>query len=261
MKRIKYLLLFLSICLLFACGSEANQEEYTPAPYLPELELPHVDPHVPDTPETTEVEEYEEYEPEEYEYEEYIPTPLFLYSGFELSEFNTYYDFAAMSFVNFDAVPVGSLYASLYITEGNDLHEPHEGYEWRIIHFTIEFDDDYARSYSAVWAMLNECFYYFDLEKIAEQASPDDDGMFRFTRIFHGEEINIMQRPPLIIVEGWIDGVLIFEQMISFLVPIGYDGLLVAFFNPLNVIQMESDAIVTVADLVDENTIWFRLAE
>ncbi|MDR2167709.1 MAG: hypothetical protein LBE35_07675 [Clostridiales bacterium] len=150
---------------------------------------------------------------------------------------------------------VGNLTVELIdIIEGNERLEAEEGYEWRIVRATKTFGDNNAWQHGARWHSRMGCYFDFDLLEAREHEGYGTG----WTINFYGEEREILFDSEAVQSE-WIGQT--FHRITDFMVrvPIGYDGLLLYYFNAANWDGIETGDYITIADITDEDTLWFRL--
>jgi hypothetical protein len=134
--------------------------------------------------------------------------------------------------------------------------DPPEGYDWYAAGWTIEFFDENAQNYGAWydWQYMD----YYDYDLFAETFNPGQDGTIAFSVNYNGEIFDqclIVVDP---ITNEWENDVLIFRQNISVLLPIGYDGFVMTFYNKG---LTNDDPDLSGFDLLDADSVAYRFGE
>jgi len=154
-----------------------------------------------------------------------------------------------------------------------DFYEPHEtleGYEWIFLTTEFRFFDQSARAHGATW-MMYITHYGISNEPRPFAGITIEDNIARISEFnYYGEErtLSIIQRLQR---TGWgvsggawnnipahqADNNLSILTNYAFMVPQGYDGLVLIFFNADN--SPEHGEYYTISDLIDEDSIILRL--
>lgn len=184
-------------------------------------------------------------------------TPSFEEHGLTINvKEDTVYDYVSVCYLDPSKETVGHLIISDYqiVKDYSDLDlEVRKGYEWRTFRTTISFDDDNANNYGP--RVRLQVVNYYDIEGWEDSYNYDNaiNGQY-FTANYHGTDYEccciIRDQSP-----GWIDDTYtnIFDFYIS--VPIGYDGVVLAFFNK----QPSQEEDTYIYNLANEETLFFRL--
>ena len=130
------------------------------------------------------------------------------------------------------------------VTTGDDYYEPKEDYEWVIANCIIEVEP-------------NPKVFQIGFDKI-DYYSCDLNTVFP-ARIanYYGVDYEVESKIKTLQSTGTV---LEFET--GYLVPKGYDGVILIFFNDYNNMIIDytnPDTIVTFDDIIDEDTLFFRL--
>jgi hypothetical protein len=198
--------------------------------------------------------------------------PSFEQHGLEVNmELGTAHEYILPTWQNPSVNTVGTLTITDYqIVESDDRHEYREGYEWRIIHWKSEHGDRNAQNLGLghAWTWLG---YYEPWEHtgMAEFDEERDAYVYSITRNFWGVDydILIMER---FIQNEWVNNrVYTLSVITSFQVPVGYDGMMLIHYSSANAPFISfadytppEDADfshLTLMDIVDEDTLFFRL--
>ena len=281
-KNSIYLILAISFLMMFAsCNSEENGENNTLAETT---EAVTTEPPTTAPPEPTEP-------PHEHVWlEATFTTPQtceecgetegdVLQPGFErhnlrLREFGNTYTYVSADLFHRLIRHEGELTVNFSITEGNDRLEPMECYEWRIIHMHLYYpfvrlDDDGLVG----WRLLRDNYYNIDLTQ--PQVTTINNEGAELARDREGNSIGIVLDYNQIkgdLIGEWVqvggmwyyDASWELEAEIAYRVPVGHDEIIVGFYNPRNdpnvyIADPANHVEVIKGDLVDVNTLWFRL--
>ena len=146
------------------------------------------------------------------------------------------------------------------IIASDETHEAKEGFEWRVVAFRVEYNDDNTWEYGAMSREAEFDFYtgeYIDFYTDTE-ANPDSDDDF-FDVSYCGETFACRDMTTLI-ENAWNDRTYIWAYEKSYLVPIGYDGIVMAFRSAAHESDHEDFKTIDVAAVIaDPNTLYFRL--
>ena len=190
--------------------------------------------------------------------------PGFLSSGFSLSSHNTQYDYKTATYLDINVETIGQVtLTDVRIIEGDDKREAKEGYEWQIAQIKIELGDAAANQYGTRTRELIGLDYYdFDLDDTANDFEEigSDEAEESYTVNFYGVDYEVECYSDTLRGE-WVgnspNAVYNLEMEYSFLVPVGYDGVLIAVYNAGNFTEGADE--VPLEDLLDQDTLWFRL--
>ena len=166
------------------------------------------------------------------------------------------YDYVTTCSTNTSKKTVGHLTFSDYqIAETVEGFESKEGYEWRTVHATIVFDDANAFNYGPSYSSCID--NYFDVGGWDNSSHFDEDSGLRiYTVNYYGTDytecaVAFMNDR----WSGWINNTITFEADIYVRVPVGYDGVVVGFYD--SAIKWAEG--MHIYDIADENTLFFRL--
>ena len=157
-------------------------------------------------------------------------------------------DYITSTYVRPDLDTTGKFFASgVLVFEADDTHRAKRGYEWRSVDILITFSD----SNSAIYGTNVSCAradYYEDQE--LKQAKKQD----RFAVAYNGKEYRC-----LALYENagfyYTDNSNVFQMSCYVQVPIGYDGVVLAF--PRGSIEIDG---MHLHEVEDENMLLFRMA-
>lgn len=142
------------------------------------------------------------------------------------------------------------------VGEITGLTDPPEGYDWYAAGWNIEFYDDNAQDYGAWydWQYMD----YYDNDLFTETFNPGQDGTITFSVNYNGEIFDqclIVEEP---VTNEWANDILTFRQNISVLLPIGYDGFVMTFYNKG---LTNNDPDLSGFDLLDADSVAYRFGE
>lgn len=146
------------------------------------------------------------------------------------------------------------------VFESDETHAAKEGYEWRIAEFDIAFHDEMANRFGAKFSVFSTDYYHGPDDDVI--ALPSDGHTFSldykeatydecyedFYFESRWEDESIPNEPNATIRVAHMT--LRYET----LMPAGYDGVLLAFYDPRN-----ADAGDAMLDRIDKNTVFVRL--
>lgn len=140
-------------------------------------------------------------------------------------------------------------FSDFEIFASDDEHEALEGYEWRAVTATTIYDDENAHEYGyqtyASWV---------DYYEIADFADSYNDTTNTYMVNYNGIDYSDIQIYYETLQDGWNNDVNTFSIRVYCHVPIGYDGIVLAYYNAAN-----EDNGKYINEVADENTIFFRL--
>ena len=174
------------------------------------------------------------------------------------------YDYYTVAYRDPSLEVIGDVTITSYNrTEGNPTYLPMEGYEWLIVRSRMLFTAEKADLTKGIMTRGAELFYYTgeDVDYYTDaETDPDSDEDF-FTIDYNGEVV-ICRFLETEITQAWsYDGNSFqdyFEQ--AFQVPVGYDGIVLAFHSGAHESDHEDfDSHDLSALLADPNTLYFRL--
>lgn len=147
------------------------------------------------------------------------------------------------------------------VYESDETHAAKEGYEWRIAEFDAAFYDTMAYRYGAKLSGFSTDYYHGLDDDSIEEIPPEGH---TFSKDYKGKTYDECYEK-FYVESQWEDEsipnepnatihVLHFTVRYETLVPAGYDGAMLAFYDPRN-----ADAGDAVLDRVDKNTVFVRL--
>lgn len=150
---------------------------------------------------------------------------------------------------------VGALTISDYrIFESDAQHPAEDGYEWRHVHISASFFDENANDYGV---MLGPCWEdYYASKDVDDSAYTGSDGTTRNVINYYGVDY------PDCTVSWendawgeWHDSTVEWEADVYALLPIGYDGCIIGFYDA----STEWGDGMYIYDIADENSLFFRM--
>lgn len=156
---------------------------------------------------------------------------------------------------NTDYITNGKITFSDYqVLETNDPLEE-EGYEWRTVVATIIFDDDNAREYGCGTSSCET--NYYDIKGMDDSYNDEKE---TFTVNYNGVDYTECKVQFDNIIDDWNDeGVLITVNYHTIRVPVGYDGIVIGYFDRNSKSISKEMDVWYVNDVVNENTVFFRM--
>ena len=137
-------------------------------------------------------------------------------------------------------------------------------FEWRVIDIDVVFSCNVSNSHGFQLRSLNDFDYYsFDiLEPFTPPATRTVDGgiswdSFTFYYNYNGIDYE-SQGYSMMFSTGWMNNVNTLTYKYHYFVPVGFDGMLVAFFNAVNIGDNSSGTLIK-SDLFDVDTVFFRV--
>ena len=136
--------------------------------------------------------------------------------------------------------------------------EKKDGYEWRMVHVSILFDDANARKDGMT---IGSCFEnYYDIEGWDESAGDEEydeatgSEYSYYTVNDHGveKEVCVIERSDF---SGWVNRTNTWDADVYVNVPVGYDGVVLGLYNR----QHTWEDGMYIYDLADEDTLFFRM--
>jgi len=190
-------------------------------------------------------------------------TPAFASLGNTIRPHGSAHTYKTVTFQDPSIDNVGEVTVTdYYIIEGDDTHEAKEGYEWRIAHVSVVFDDGDVN-----WdgVRIRTCLYDYYTGFFEETI--DDFTEANETRLpttihtvsYYGEDYEIESKSELQRNE-WVmttHYTFYWDIVVSYHVPVGYDGIMFGFYNAGNFGGEESKPPL---ELVDSDAVFFRLA-
>jgi len=169
--------------------------------------------------------------------------PKFPALGFDLSEIGATYTYKSCYEDKSDATSNATV-KDVRVTSGDDYYEPKEGCEWIIATCIVEVAEN-PKVFQI--GIERTDFYSYDLNTKFPTATVN----------YYGADRKIESKTKMLQSTSTI-----MEFEIGYLVPIGYDGVILAFFNDYNNMIFDysnPDTVVTFGDILDGDTLFFRL--
>ncbi len=156
---------------------------------------------------------------------------------------------------NYEYVTTGRVTVSEYNTFATDeTHEAVEGYEWKTITITYEFDDEVAWNYGAsAWNTQTD---YYNISQMKKDLTGNNNFSVNYNGVNYSECTYEFQELKC----GWYGEVCIIQHRVYVRVPINYDGIVYAIHDIIVAEGLEVDGIY-INDAQNENTMYFRLDE
>lgn len=172
-------------------------------------------------------------------------------------ELDTEYRYDSICSENEELVTVGSVVFTNYrVMESDATHEAREGYEWRCITVKFTFSDNNAINNGCKWRCADADYYDDSLhqESMYTISTIVDEMTKAFECNYHGTIFDCI-RKRVVTKPGWVDTKYCVQYTYAYLVPIGYDGIVVIANNPA--IDWPNEAHIY--DISGEDTFMFRL--
>lgn len=134
----------------------------------------------------------------------------------------------------------------------DDTHEAKEGYEWKTVTLQVTFSDENARKYGVSLGLCSEDYY--NLIGFNDSLVYDDNDVGTFTVNWNGQYYTECKE----IYEengGWEDHILTITVTHEYLLPVGYDGMVVGLYD--RTISYEDGMYIY--DVANGDTLFFRL--
>ena len=141
------------------------------------------------------------------------------------------------------------------VIEGNETFPAREGYEWHIATVRLVFSGDDARKNGAQTAWTYGDFYILD-DSMAARA--DENGLRPFAADWYGMRVQCWQKTGPYEEEDWFDRELRFSWQDGVLVPKGYDGVLLIFYN-YRLAKDAAQLYLPASDVLDDAVPVFRM--
>lgn len=178
-----------------------------------------------------------------------------LEAGFEKNgltcnvELDTAYPFETLCYLTDDTTTGEVTFSDYEVFESDDELELEavDGYEWKTVTFTIVWNDENANNYGVGEWTYSLTDYYNDEYMFNEDSNLN----------YKGEEYSEMDFYTETLQNDWVDDAYIYQGRLFFLVPKGYDGVVLAMFN--HKIGEALESAESLYGYVDENTLLFRL--
>ena len=170
--------------------------------------------------------------------------PVFESLGFELSDIGVKYTYKSCYKEDMSDAKGEVTVKDVRITDGDEYFELKDGYEWVIASCLVE-------------CAPNPKMFQIGLERTDYYSYDLGTALTANVVNYYGVEYEVVSKTQ--ILES-IDTKMDFE--IGFLVPNGYDGVILFFFNDYNSMVLDyddPDLVVTYGDYIDGDTLFFRL--
>lgn len=185
----------------------------------------------------------------------------FIEEGYECNmQVRKVYDFTTRTYQDADITTTGTVKIEDYkVIDSDKYHEAVEGYEWRTVTVLYCFGDENRRQYGVWTGEVIADYYSVDLE--FEEGIPKEGEVQSFFIDYMGERTEckwfFTSMLDLSNKRTWNC-----RTKYSFLVPAGYDGIVMAFFNAKNYNTSPPNVDYYPAvpsEVIDEDTMFFRL--
>ncbi len=142
----------------------------------------------------------------------------------------------------------------LTVTDYKTTAAKQKGYEWKKVTMTVTFNEEIIKEYGIAIECGAENYYDIEGHDASyKYGKENEDGTF--TVNWNGEDFAECQRQHKITSKVGTDPIVTFDITYEFLVPEGYDGMIVSFLD----VAKERGEGVYIYDVADENTLHFRL--
>lgn len=147
----------------------------------------------------------------------------------QFMELGKTYDYVTSCWKDKNVETVGRATITDYQTfASDDTHEAKEGYEWKTVELQIVFSDDNAWNYGID---VEDCdIDYYDIVG-HDESSVDDENGTSFTASWNGQNYTECRLISNGSFSGWEDQTDILTINKEFLIPVGYDGILVGIYD------------------------------
>ena len=169
--------------------------------------------------------------------------PKFLSLGYKFSEIGVTYTYKSCYEDKSKATGQATV-KDVRVTPGDDYYETKEGYEWVIATCIIEVG-------------TNPKQFQIGIERIDYYGYDMNTVFPNYTINYYGVDHQVENKTKII-----QNTATIMEFEVGYLVPSGYDGVILIFFNDYNNMIIDytnPDTIVTFDDIIDQDTLFFHL--
>jgi len=164
--------------------------------------------------------------------------------------------YTTASYEDRDVDVTGTVEITNYVvTEGSEVFPPRDGYEWHIATIELVFSGDDARKNGAQSAVTFGDYYLID-DQIA--AREDENGLRPFVADWYGVRVQCWQKTGPNEEADWYGRELRFTWREGVLVPKGYDGVLLIFYN-YRLFGDSTRLYLPASEVLDETTPVFRM--
>ncbi len=171
-------------------------------------------------------------------------------------EENTAYAYRTICHQNTDVFTVGEVVVSDYhIISGDDTYAAKEGYEWRIATYAFTYSDDNAWLYGNRGRCAVTDYYVGGLAHV----TINDERPLLVS--YNGEEYLCTVEATILQAE-WVDRTCYVTMEIAIQVPVGYNGIVLTFFNGVHGSENEDTYLTEdniLPGVVDEDALFFRM--
>jgi hypothetical protein len=170
-------------------------------------------------------------------------SPIFPVLGFELSEIGVAHIYKSCYEDKSDATSKATV-KNVRVISGDDYYEPKEDCEWIIATCIVEVAEN-PKVFQI--GIERTDFYCYDLNTVFPTRTVN----------YYGADREIENKTKMLQSTSTI-----MEFEVGYLVPVGYDGVMFAFFNDYNNMIIDysnPDTVVTFEDILDGDTLFFRL--
>lgn len=133
-------------------------------------------------------------------------------------------------------------FSDYQVFESDETHEALDGYEWRAVTCTVNFDDEnaYNHGYSGIGVVATDYYSeaFFDNYK---------ENNVSFSATYNGKEYSGIQYDQKILFSDWHDYGYTYKFRDFYRVPKGHDGVILAIYNPTidwSMAKTSSDTII-----------------
>ncbi len=174
-------------------------------------------------------------------------------------EENTEYIYRSCTDRNASLPITGTVLITDYkVFSSDDTHAAKEGYEWRSIQVSVSFQAENAKDNGL---RLNRWIEdYYDVDEWKSSINLGNNGDMTYQINYLGQVWEAYCVIENYRWTGWVEDVNTYSETMYFQVPVGYDGVVIAFLDASSVPKtpyLHETAPVT--DYADENSLFFRL--
>lgn len=174
-------------------------------------------------------------------------------------EANVEYDYHTVCWDDHSIETVGTLIVKDYaIVESEDTYDAKDGYEWRMATMSLRFDDENAVNYGMSVCDFHNDYYNVKLSQDTRERI-DANGhaaAFKHTINYNGENTDAYLYAD-ILNQGWHDNVYTADIKLAFLVPVGYDGVIIGVRN--GALELPDDTYLTDDYTNPDDFLMFRM--
>ncbi len=170
------------------------------------------------------------------------------------TQYDVPYEYTTHCEENRDYTVTGTvMFSNHRVFESDETHEAEEGYEWHAVNVTFEFSDFYVDKYWWEWWCTNTDYY--NIEGFRNSWTEDGFATVNYNGVDYDKCTNDFEY----IGDTYEFALSHVEYVFYVRVPIGYDGMVFAFYdwNVSTAIETEG---VNINDCANENTVYFRIS-